>query len=173
MIAEEASSRDGVRKDAPKTFLLVDPLDGTREFLARNGEFTVNVGLVDDGAPILGCVFAPALGKMWIGSTGLGAKAAQAGLRQIADADAYKTDRGAPRSRRRALRGREPQPFRPGDRGVPVRPRGREPALGGLVAEVLPGGGGRGRRLSALRPDHGMGHRRRPRRAVRRRRRAC
>lgn len=91
VIAEEASSRDGVRKDAPKTFLLVDPLDGTREFLARNGEFTVNVGLIDDGRPILGCVYAPALGKMWIGSAGLGAKAAQAELRQAPAADAYRT----------------------------------------------------------------------------------
>ncbi|WP_020180704.1 3'(2'),5'-bisphosphate nucleotidase CysQ [Methylopila sp. M107] len=91
VIAEEEASREGVRKDAPKTFLLVDPLDGTREFLAKNGEFTVNVGLIDDGKPILGCVFAPALGAMWIGSSALGAKTARAGNREIPAADAYRS----------------------------------------------------------------------------------
>lgn len=90
VIAEEASSRDGVRSDAPPAFLLVDPLDGTREFLAKNGEFTVNVGYVENGEPVLGCVFAPALGALWIGSTALGAKAARAGLREIPNSDAYK-----------------------------------------------------------------------------------
>lgn len=78
VIAEEASSRDGVRADAPKRFLLVDPLDGTREFLAKNGEFTVNVGLIEDGEPVLGCVYAPALGKFWLGAKNLGAWTAEA-----------------------------------------------------------------------------------------------
>lgn len=90
VIAEEQASRDGVLETAPDTFLLVDPLDGTREFLAKNGEFTVNVGLIDGGRPIVGCVFAPALGKVWIGSAGLGAKLACAEIREAPAADAYR-----------------------------------------------------------------------------------
>jgi 3'(2'),5'-bisphosphate nucleotidase len=49
-------------------FLLVDPLDGTKEFLARNGEFTVNIALVEAGQPTCGAVYAPVLGKLWVGA---------------------------------------------------------------------------------------------------------
>jgi 3'(2'), 5'-bisphosphate nucleotidase len=90
VVAEEASSRDGAPDVAPGTFLLVDPLDGTREFLARNGEFTVNVGLVDGAAPVLGCVHAPALGATWIGASELGARTVRAGLREQSDLDAFR-----------------------------------------------------------------------------------
>ena len=55
------------------TFWLVDPLDGTKEFIARNGEFTVNIALVADGYPVLGVVAAPALGILYWGGAGLGA----------------------------------------------------------------------------------------------------
>jgi sulfate adenylyltransferase subunit 2/3'(2'), 5'-bisphosphate nucleotidase len=61
---------------APATgdlFFLVDPLDGTKEFISRNGEFTVNIALIENGAPVLGVVQAPALGRLWIGAAGLGA----------------------------------------------------------------------------------------------------
>ena len=43
-------------------FWLVDPLDGTKEFIKRNGEFTVNIALIEDGRPVLGVVLAPATG---------------------------------------------------------------------------------------------------------------
>ncbi len=46
-------------------FVLVDPLDGTREFLRRNGEFTVNIALIEHGLPLRGVVYAPALGRMF------------------------------------------------------------------------------------------------------------
>jgi 3'(2'), 5'-bisphosphate nucleotidase len=53
---------------------LVDPLDGTREFVKRNGEFTVNIALIDeDGAPVLGVVQAPVTGALWHGQRGRGA----------------------------------------------------------------------------------------------------
>ena len=45
----------------------MDPLDGTREFLAGNGEFTINVALIESGAPIAGAVYAPAIGRLWVG----------------------------------------------------------------------------------------------------------
>ena len=51
-------------------FFLVDPLDGTKELLARNGEFTVNIALVEDGAPVAGVVYAPALGELYTGGDG-------------------------------------------------------------------------------------------------------
>lgn len=54
-------------------FLLVDPLDGTKEFLKRNGEFTVNIAWIRAGVPIAGVVGAPALGEMFFGAAGLGA----------------------------------------------------------------------------------------------------
>ena len=59
---------------APDRFFLVDPLDGTREFLKCDdqGAFTVNIALIEDGEPALGIVYAPALGRMFCGSKGNG-----------------------------------------------------------------------------------------------------
>lgn len=54
-------------------FWLVDPLDGTKEFIKRNGEFTVNIALIIDELPELGVVFAPALNRMFLGASGHGA----------------------------------------------------------------------------------------------------
>jgi len=54
-------------------FWLVDPLDGTKEFLKRNGEFTVNIALIEGAAPILGVVYAPASDKMYFAARGVGA----------------------------------------------------------------------------------------------------
>ena len=66
VLAEEAAARGEVPGAAAR-FILVDPLDGTREFLNRNGEFTVNIGLVVDGVPVAGAVYAPVLGHLWSG----------------------------------------------------------------------------------------------------------
>ena len=52
---------------------LVDPLDGTREFVKRNGEFTVNIALIDEGEAVLGVVQAPVTGALWHGQRGRGA----------------------------------------------------------------------------------------------------
>jgi 3'(2'), 5'-bisphosphate nucleotidase len=56
------------------SFFLIDPLDGTKEFLAGRNEFTVNLALVTDGVPLLGIVGAPALGLIWRGLVGRGAE---------------------------------------------------------------------------------------------------
>ncbi len=53
-------------------YWLIDPLDGTKEFVKKNGEFTVNIALIQQGKPVLGVVYAPALGKTYIGIQGLG-----------------------------------------------------------------------------------------------------
>jgi 3'(2'), 5'-bisphosphate nucleotidase len=72
VVAEEAVA-GGQLPEVSQLFWLVDPLDGTREFVSRNGEFTVNVALVRDGRPVLGVVQAPALGLLYTGADGLGA----------------------------------------------------------------------------------------------------
>jgi 3'(2'), 5'-bisphosphate nucleotidase len=64
--AEEAMAA-GTQARVAERFLLVDPLDGTREFLAGNGEFTINVALIERNAPIAGAVYAPAIGRLWVG----------------------------------------------------------------------------------------------------------
>jgi 3'(2'), 5'-bisphosphate nucleotidase len=56
-----------------KYLWIVDPLDGTKEFIKRNGEFTVNIALVRDGQPILGVVYAPVMDKLYYGAEGLSA----------------------------------------------------------------------------------------------------
>lgn len=55
-------------------YWLVDPLDGTKDFLAGNGEFTVNIALVDQGRPVLGVVYAPAVDDLFWGAGGMGAR---------------------------------------------------------------------------------------------------
>src|SRR3546814_13116066 len=64
MAAGEAPVIEGNR------FWLVDPLDGTKEFLSRNGEFPVNIALIEDGQPAAGVVHAPALAMTWAGVCG-------------------------------------------------------------------------------------------------------
>ena len=63
-------------------FWLVDPLDGTKEFISRNGEFTVNIALIEHGEPVLGVVFAPALDRLFAGAATLGAMVEDKGVRR-------------------------------------------------------------------------------------------
>lgn len=60
------------RKNWP-CFWLVDPLDGTKEFIKRNGEFTVNIALIENGEPVLGVVYAPVLDVCYFAARGVGA----------------------------------------------------------------------------------------------------
>jgi 3'(2'), 5'-bisphosphate nucleotidase len=71
VVSEEATIRP---TDVGGTFMLVDPLDGTREFINGRPEFTVNIALIEDGAPLLGVVAAPALRRLWRGRIGQGAE---------------------------------------------------------------------------------------------------
>jgi 3'(2'), 5'-bisphosphate nucleotidase len=72
-IVAEESVAAGEVPSVGADFWLVDPLDGTKEFIGRNGEFTVNIALVHEGAPVLGVVFAPAIGRLFAGAQGSGA----------------------------------------------------------------------------------------------------
>ena len=66
-VAEEQVAAGNVPDVGGGRFWLVDPLDGTKEFISRNGEFTVNIALVEKGRPVAGVVHAPALAMTWIG----------------------------------------------------------------------------------------------------------
>ena len=72
-IAEEAMAAGEIPPTLGARFFLVDALDGTKEFLAGNGEFTVNIALIENGAPALGIVLAPALSVLFIGDARDGA----------------------------------------------------------------------------------------------------
>jgi len=81
VVSEESADAVG---DIDGEFWLVDPLDGTKEFVKRSGEFTLNVALIREGAPVLGVVHAPAIGVTWHAAIGLGAFESTAdGTRQI------------------------------------------------------------------------------------------
>lgn len=67
VLSEEGSQIDYDERKNWRQFWLVDPLDGTKEFIKKNGEFTVNIALIEDGTPVLGVVYAPALGQIYYG----------------------------------------------------------------------------------------------------------
>lgn len=72
IISEEGDLPGPETRAAWSRFWLVDPLDGTKEFIQRNGEFTVNIALIDGGEPVLGVVYAPALDLLYYAGRGLG-----------------------------------------------------------------------------------------------------
>jgi 3'(2'), 5'-bisphosphate nucleotidase len=76
VVSEEAASQ-GSLPELPDTFILVDPLDGTREFIDGRDEFTVNIAIIRDGRPVSGIVGAPALNAIWRGAVGAGAERLQ------------------------------------------------------------------------------------------------
>jgi 3'(2'), 5'-bisphosphate nucleotidase len=73
IISEEGAIADAATRAGWHRFWLVDPLDGTKEFIQRNGEFTVNIALIDQGVPVLGVIFAPAMNLLYYAGAGLGA----------------------------------------------------------------------------------------------------
>ncbi|HHG90537.1 MAG TPA: 3'(2'),5'-bisphosphate nucleotidase CysQ, partial [Devosia sp.] len=66
VLAEESAAAGNIPELGDK-FFVVDPLDGTKEFINRNGQFTVNIALVENGRPIMGVVLAPALNQLFVG----------------------------------------------------------------------------------------------------------
>jgi hypothetical protein len=155
VVAEEAVAAGNVPRVGDR-FWLVDPLDGTKEFVSRNGEFTVNIALVEQGGPVLGVVFAPALGRLFAGAAGHGAfvedaqgrrpircRAVPAGGCTVVASRSHGRRCGAGRVSRRTGR-------RVADRG-------------GLFAEAVPGGGRRSRLVPPARAHHGVGRRGGPR----------
>ena len=77
IIAEEAASAGTIPAHGGR-FALVDPLDGTREFINKRGEFTVNIAIIEHGVPIMGVVYAPALNRLFVAEDRLTAWQAEA-----------------------------------------------------------------------------------------------
>ena len=72
ILSEEGKAISYRERKSWETFWMVDPLDGTKEFIKRNGEFTVNIALIKGNKPILGVVYAPALGELYYASASSG-----------------------------------------------------------------------------------------------------
>ena len=115
-VISEESAHDRPVAGLDKSFLIVDPLDGTREFIAGRDEFTVNLAIVTRGVPIAGIIAAPGRGQVWRGVVGEKAERLRllAGRRRRC-ADNSHAPLAGPRSRRHrqpfALRQRAPTPF--------------------------------------------------------------
>ena len=119
IVSEELVDAEGLPPSAER-FWVVDPLDGTREFVAKNGEFAVCIGLVEDGRPVLGVLHGPAVGLTYA------AYGPETATRQRRGG----ADRGDPRPRPFAARiCRRPQPL------------AREQPAGRRVSRKLPGAG--------------------------------
>lgn len=73
ILSEESADISWGERQAWSTYWLVDPLDGTKEFIKRNGEFTVNIALIENHVPVLGVVFVPVSGVLYSGAIGYGA----------------------------------------------------------------------------------------------------
>ncbi len=153
-------------------YWLVDPLDGTKEFIKRNGEFTVNIALIDHGKPILGVVYAPVMNVMYSAAEGKAWKE-ECGVRkqiQVRDArpplvvisrshaDAELKESG-PRCAP-AAGGDQPFPCRCGAERVSATAGRTSDHVHRLFAEILPGGGRTGAAVPAFRANEYLGYRR-------------
>jgi 3'(2'), 5'-bisphosphate nucleotidase len=74
ILSEEGKNISYATRSLWKKFWLVDPLDGTKEFIKRNGEFTVNIGLIESGRPVMGVIYVPVTKVLYFGSEELGAR---------------------------------------------------------------------------------------------------
>lgn len=84
VVAEEEAAAGRVAQVGSR-FFLVDPVDGTKEFVKKGGEFTVNIGEIVEGKPVAGVVLAPAIGRLFVGEAGKGAfELTDQGIRAIA-----------------------------------------------------------------------------------------
>jgi len=81
ILSEESAAVCWQERNSWHTYWLVDPLDGTKEFIKKNGEFTVNIALIKDGVAIFGVVYAPVLSHTYVGALGQGAYKISAGVK--------------------------------------------------------------------------------------------
>ena len=136
-------------------YWLVDPLDGTKEFIKRNGEFTVNIALIDHGKPILGVVYAPVMNVMYSAAEG------KAWIEDVVVDEKYRcaqADSG-PRCAP-AAGGYQPFPCRCGAERVSATAWRTSDHVHRLFAEILPGGGRTGAAVPAFRANEYLGYRR-------------
>ena len=151
------------------SFFLIDPLDGTKEFVAGRNEFTVNLALVTDGKPLLGIVGAPALGLVWRGLVGRGAERLTRSGSVDQATEPIRT-RPCPPPGKPWTVGGQPLAWRCQDRSLYRQPARCRPGEARFGRQIRPGRGGRSRHLSPPRSHLGMGRRGRPCRGHRGRR---
>ena len=84
VLSEESREQEVLHRRSWSTFWLVDPLDGTKEFIKGTGEFTVNIALISHGEPVLGVVHVPVTGVTYAGRQGAGAFRSKAGEERVA-----------------------------------------------------------------------------------------
>jgi 3'(2'), 5'-bisphosphate nucleotidase len=89
ILSEESAAVDYAERSHWHTFWLVDPLDGTKEFINHNGEFTVNIALIVEGRPVLGVVYVPVTGTTYLACIGIGAFKQVGRTRQVIHASRY------------------------------------------------------------------------------------
>ncbi len=104
VLSEEGRDMPYEERKSWTSFWLVDPLDGTKEFIKRNGEFTVNIALIHERYPVFGLVYAPELNSMYVGDAESGSayKIDDGGIRTELKVNNRKTGRIAVRSRSHA-----------------------------------------------------------------------
>jgi len=78
LLSEEGKTIEYDERNKWQHFWLIDPLDGTKEFIKRNGEFTVNIALIKNGVPVLGVIYAPVIDTIYFGCEGIGSYKAEA-----------------------------------------------------------------------------------------------
>ncbi|MDN4503729.1 3'(2'),5'-bisphosphate nucleotidase CysQ [Alteromonadaceae bacterium BrNp21-10] len=83
ILSEESASISWQERQTWQQYWLVDPLDGTKEFIKKNGEFTVNIALIDNGVPVFGVVYAPVLEKTYVGNANQGAYVIENGEQKV------------------------------------------------------------------------------------------
>ena len=93
ILSEESASIPFSERSQWQTYWLVDPLDGTREFIKRNGEFTVNIALIDNHEPVIGVIYAPVLEVFYFACRGTGAFKQDHGAEPIAISTRTKHDK--------------------------------------------------------------------------------
>jgi 3'(2'), 5'-bisphosphate nucleotidase len=85
ILSEEGRDIAYVERAAWNPFFLVDPLDGTKEFVKRNGEFTVNIALIENQSPVMGVIYVPVKDWLYFASKGIGAYKLEAAESQLSD----------------------------------------------------------------------------------------
>ena len=83
LLSEEGREIPFAERSKWGIFWLIDPLDGTKEFIKRNGEFTVNIALIKNGVAILGVIYAPIIDSLYFGAEGTGSYKAEADLEYL------------------------------------------------------------------------------------------
>lgn len=87
VLSEEGKQIPFAVRSSWKRFWMVDPLDGTKEFVKKNGEFTVNIALIEEGEPLIGVIYAPALDTLYFGSPATGSWMIKEAAAKIAGLD--------------------------------------------------------------------------------------